>query len=111
MPGHTGTREIWDGAAEMLPPSLQLTSPGSLTASELIDPQTVAAALEHLYRNPDVLQKRSLAAYEHATQSRYSWDTVAESFDEILTGLAQRRRTHQRLHPVPHLDTTLAGGV
>jgi D-inositol-3-phosphate glycosyltransferase len=87
VPGHTGTREIWDGVAEMLPPTLSLTSPGSLTACELIDPETVAATLEHLYRNPALLQERSLAAYRHATQPQYSWDTVAESFADILTEL------------------------
>jgi glycosyltransferase involved in cell wall biosynthesis len=88
VPGHTGTREIWEGAAEMLPPSLQVTSPGSLTNSALIDPQTVAATLEHLYQDAQLLQRRSLTAYQHATQSRYSWDTVAQSFDSILSELA-----------------------
>jgi glycosyltransferase involved in cell wall biosynthesis len=92
VPGHTGTREIWDGVAEMLAPSLQLTSPGSLTASELIDPKTVAVTLERLYRNPGLLQKRSLAAYQHATEQRYHWDTIAQSFDEILTELAQQHQ-------------------
>lgn len=109
VPGHTGTLEIWDGVAEMLPPSLRLTSPGSLTASELIDPEDVARTLEHLYRNPAALQERSLAAYQHATNPRYSWDTVAQSFDEILSELTQQRRTH--IHPLPHLETTLTGGI
>jgi glycosyltransferase involved in cell wall biosynthesis len=110
VPGHTGTREIWDGAAEMLEPKLQLTSPGSLTAIELIDPQTVAVTLERLYRNPELLQKRSLAAYQRATQPRYSWDSVAESFDQILADLAEQHRPYPRLHPVPHRATTLTGG-
>jgi glycosyltransferase involved in cell wall biosynthesis len=96
VPGHTGTGEIWDGVAEMLPPSVSLTSPGSLTASELIDPRTVAATLERLYRNPELLQKRSLAAYQHATQQRYHWDTIADSFDAILTELAQQHEAHDR---------------
>lgn len=90
VPGHTGTREIWDGAAEMLAPTLSLTSPGSLTASELIDPRTVAATLERLYRDPELLQKRSLDAYQHATQAPYSWDTVANSFDQILSELVDQ---------------------
>lgn len=93
VPGHTGTREIWDGVAEMLSPTLSLTSPGSLTTSELIDPHTVAAALERLYRDPELLQKRSLDAYQHATQPTYSWDSVAESFDRILNDLAPRHES------------------
>jgi glycosyltransferase involved in cell wall biosynthesis len=90
VPGHTGTGEIWDGVAEMLTPALSLTSPGSLIASELIDPHTVATTLERLYRNPDLLQARSLSAYGHATQRRYHWDTVAQSFDEILSDLVDQ---------------------
>ena len=96
VPGHTGTGEIWASVAELLRPSLQLTSPGSLTASELIDPKTVAATLERLYHDPELLQKRSLAAYEHATQRRYHWDTVADSFDEILTELRHRPEARQQ---------------
>jgi glycosyltransferase involved in cell wall biosynthesis len=107
VPGHTGTREIWDGVAEMLTPTLSLTSPGSLTASELIDPQTVAATLEHLHRNPEVLQRRSLAAYQHATQARYSWDTVADSFDEILTELAKQHQPKSRLRSAQQQMTAL----
>jgi D-inositol-3-phosphate glycosyltransferase len=108
VPGHTGTREIWDGVAEMLPPSLSLTSPGSLTATELIDPQTVAATLERLYRNPELLQNRSLTAYRHATASRYSWDTVADSFDQILAELAQQHTANPRPRS-PHQTTVLTG--
>jgi len=107
VPGHTGTGEIWDGVAEMLEPSLQLTSPGSLTASELIDPRTVAATLERLYRNPELLQKRSLAAYRHAIQERYHWATIAESFDAILTELAQQHQADERPGFAPQPVTVL----
>lgn len=100
VPGHTGTREIWDGVAEMLTPTLSLTSPGSLTASELIDPETVAVTLERLYRNPDLLQARSIGAYEHATQARYSWDTVAQSFDRILSELIDQPEGGLRDSPI-----------
>jgi glycosyltransferase involved in cell wall biosynthesis len=93
VPRHTGTGEIWDGGAELLSPSLQLTSPGSLTDSVLIDPKTVAATLERLYRDPELLQRRSLDAYQHATESRYSWDTVAQSFDAILSDLARQQES------------------
>jgi glycosyltransferase involved in cell wall biosynthesis len=75
----------------------------------MTDSKRVAAALERLYQNPDVLQERSLAAYQRATHPRYSWDTVAESFDEILSELAQQHRTQTQ--PVPHLQTTVTGGI
>ncbi len=109
VPGHTGTGEIWDGVAEMLPSTLQLISPGSLTAIELIDPRTVAATLERLYHNPGLLQERSLAAYQHATSERYSWDTVAESFDEILTEVAQQQEAEPGSRFVQQQTTVLTG--
>jgi glycosyltransferase involved in cell wall biosynthesis len=108
VPGHTGAREIWDGAAEMLAPTLSLTSPGSLVASELIDPQTVAATLERLYQDPLLLQRRSRTAYQHATQSRYSWDTVAQSFDAVLSELAHEHESDPPLAP-PRQSTALNG--
>ncbi len=83
--------------------------PGSLTAIELIDPRTVAATLERLYHNPELLQKRSLAAYQHATSERYSWDTVAESFDEILTEVAQQQEAEPGSRFVQQQTTVLTG--
>jgi glycosyltransferase involved in cell wall biosynthesis len=111
VPGHSGPREIWEGAAEMLAPSMQITAPQSLGTSQLIAPQTVSAALERLYRDPALLLSRSLAAYRRATEPRYDWDRVADGFDRIFSELAnvgQPRRADVTRGPTPPLRSFCA---
>jgi glycosyltransferase involved in cell wall biosynthesis len=102
VPGHSGMEEVWGGAADMLPASMQVTAPGTLGTSQLIAPTTVAAALQRLYRDPELLVSRSLDAYRKATEPRYSWDVVAREFDGVLAGLIRPRPAGRPL-PIPDL--------
>jgi glycosyltransferase involved in cell wall biosynthesis len=87
VPGYSGPGSIWRGAAEMLDPSLKLIAPSVLTVANLIAPETVASALQSLYENPQMLRERSIASYERATESRYTWDAVADSFGSLIEEL------------------------
>lgn len=87
VPGYSGPGSIWNGAAEMLIPTLKIISPGALTDANLIAPETVMFALQSLYENPQLLRERSIAAYNRATESRYNWDEIAASFDLLIKKL------------------------
>lgn len=92
VPNHSGMDQVWGGAADLLPSSLQATVPGTLGTAHLIAPATVAAALQRLYDDPEELVRRSLDAYRRATEPRLSWDAVAEEFDDLLGKLINTER-------------------
>jgi glycosyltransferase involved in cell wall biosynthesis len=84
VPGHSGPGSIWNGHAEMLEPSLRVTTPGLQTDAQLIAPATVAVTLEELYRNEDLLFSLSTAAYKLATNPAHRWDSIADRFGQLL---------------------------
>jgi glycosyltransferase involved in cell wall biosynthesis len=50
----------------------------------------VAAALDNLYSDPQRRQQLAQAAYQAALNPEYSWDTIADRFDDLFAELAQR---------------------
>ena len=55
-------------------------------------PAAVAAALDRLYTDPDLLRARSLAAYRTATQPAYHWDQIAVQWHTLFAELLERCR-------------------
>jgi hypothetical protein len=47
-----------------------------------------AAALGNLYHDPQHCQQLARAAYQAAQNREYSWDTIAERFDDLFAELA-----------------------
>lgn len=92
VPGHSGPGSVWADAAELLTPAMRVTTPSTMADAQLIAPQTVAEALERLYRDRALLRRRSLAAYERAISPRYDWDAIAGSFDGLLAEFAPHPR-------------------
>jgi glycosyltransferase involved in cell wall biosynthesis len=84
VPRHSACAEIWEGAAELLEPALSITQEGILTEGQLIAPEEVARALDRLYLSPDLLTRRSAAAYAVATRPEYRWDDVASRWDALF---------------------------
>lgn len=109
VPGHSGPGSVWPGAAELLAPTMRVTTPSTMADAQLIAPQTVAEALELLYRDRALLRRRSLAAYERATDQRYGWDAIAGSFDSLLAEFASH---HHDADPAdgPPLASTFVSG-
>lgn len=96
VPRHSACAEIWEGAAELMEPTLSITQEGILTEGHLIAPEEVAAALGRLYADPSLLARRAAAAYAVATRPGYRWDAIARRWDalfqEALAARAARRR-------------------
>jgi D-inositol-3-phosphate glycosyltransferase len=87
VPRHSACAEIWDGAAELMEPAVSLTMEGILTEGWLVTPEEVAAALERLYASPDLLRRRSAAAFRAATRPDFHWDDVARRWDALFRQL------------------------
>jgi D-inositol-3-phosphate glycosyltransferase len=88
VPRHTSCEELWEGAAELMEPSFTLTQEKILIEGHYVTPETVAASLETLYRDPERLRLRSRQAYENATRPEYDWDRIAGQwsglFEEVI---------------------------
>ncbi|MGK9237364.1 hypothetical protein KXS07_37130 [Inquilinus limosus] len=84
VPGFSAPGEIWRGAAELLEPSVTLHHPALSFEEKIIAPETVAAALERLYRDPELRAERARQAYAVATDPRYAWNTLAARWRRVL---------------------------
>lgn len=73
VPGHGACRELWEGSALLL--------------DEATTAEGVAAALEALYRDPELRNRLSAAARANATRPDLSWEAVALRWDEVLRSL------------------------
>lgn len=102
IPDHSGCSELWKNHAEMLAPSLSITSTQLLREYYIISPAAVAAALERLYRDRNYLDKMSRAAFENATRPEYRWQTISEQWRALfLEELKKLPQTFQVSENVP----------
>jgi hypothetical protein len=66
VPGFGNCEELWRGAAELFPQALTLFHKDFRFEEKLIAPQSVAEAIERLYRDPGYRRHQALAAYTRA---------------------------------------------
>jgi len=74
----------------MLEPGVSFTNERTLTDARLVAPRSVADALDALYADQDYLRAMSLTAYKLATQPTYSWDGIAERWDNVFMRLLEQ---------------------
>jgi D-inositol-3-phosphate glycosyltransferase len=89
VPDHTACAEVWSGRAEMIPPAKRITPWFSTLEMGEVSAEGVAQALSNLYDNPQRRQQLSQAAYQAALNPEYSWDAVADRFDDLFAELVQ----------------------
>jgi D-inositol-3-phosphate glycosyltransferase len=88
VPDHTACAELWRGSAELIPPARSYVPEFSPLEMGEVSPEGVARALEALYRDPARRQELARAAVSVAQDPAYSWDAVAQQFDELFVELA-----------------------
>jgi glycosyltransferase involved in cell wall biosynthesis len=81
-------RELWAGAAEVVPAEDTGVPAFSPLAMRSVSAEGVAAALERLYADREHLRAMSEAALENARQPRYSWDAIGEQWLALLDEVA-----------------------
>jgi glycosyltransferase involved in cell wall biosynthesis len=93
VPAHSACAEIWSGRAEMIQPARSYIPEFSALELAEVSAAGVAAALDNLYHDPQRRQQLAHAAYQAAQNPEYSWDTIAERFDDLFAELARRTPT------------------
>ncbi len=88
VPDHSACAELWRGRAELIPPARRYIPTFSSLELGEVSADGVAEALENLYCNPEHCRHLAQAAFEAAQNPEYSWDAIAERFDEMFAGLA-----------------------
>jgi glycosyltransferase involved in cell wall biosynthesis len=89
VPAHSACAEIWSGRAEMIQPARSYIPEFSALELAEVSAAGVAAALDNLYHDPQRRQQLAQAAYQAAQNPGYSWDTIAERFDDLFAELAR----------------------
>lgn len=84
MPALGACQEMWGGAALLVPAARQGTPPGEWFEYHATAPADLAAAMERLYRDRELLAQSSWDCYTRATQAGWSWDSVAGQWRELL---------------------------
>jgi hypothetical protein len=86
VPDHTSFRENWTGAAELVATTGTDTVAHEHAEMYTVSPDGVAAALDRLYRDPDLRAARATAAWTRATAPTYRWSAIAARLAAILGG-------------------------
>jgi glycosyltransferase involved in cell wall biosynthesis len=89
VPAHSACAEIWSGRAEMIQPARSYIPEFSALELAEVSAAGVAAALDNLYHDPQRRQQLAQAAYQAAQNPEYSWDAIAERFDDLFAELTK----------------------
>ncbi|HEX2296261.1 MAG TPA: glycosyltransferase family 4 protein [Actinomycetota bacterium] len=81
MPDHSACAELWRDKALLVPVEEGREEDG------IVSRDGVVAALETLYRDPDLRDALGKAACRYALEPRFDWDAIAESWRTLLTGV------------------------
>jgi glycosyltransferase involved in cell wall biosynthesis len=90
VPDHSACAELWRGRAEMIEPARRYVPEFSVLEMGEVSAEAVADALDNLYRDPQRRQHLAQAAYQAALNPDYTWDAVAERFDDLFAELTHR---------------------
>jgi glycosyltransferase involved in cell wall biosynthesis len=63
-----------------------------------VSAEGVAQALNNLYDDPQRRQQLARAAFEAAQNSAYSWDAIAQRFDDLFVELAVDKNLRRLSH-------------
>jgi D-inositol-3-phosphate glycosyltransferase len=89
VPDHSACAELWRGRAEMIEPARRTVPEFSVLEMGEVSAQGVADALDNLYRDPQRRQQLAQAAYDAALNPDYTWDAIAQRFDDLFAELAR----------------------
>jgi D-inositol-3-phosphate glycosyltransferase len=84
VPRHSACEELWRDSALLLDPTLSVVNDKILTEAWLVSPESVAEALERLYRDRELLAELSELAYRNANRPDYRWEAISARWDSIF---------------------------
>jgi glycosyltransferase involved in cell wall biosynthesis len=89
VPRHSACAEVWRGRGEMIEPARRYIPEFSILEMGEVSAEGVAEALGKLYDDPQRRRQLAQAAHEAALNPEYSWDSIAERFDELFAEMAR----------------------
>ena len=84
VPDHTACTELWAGRGELIPISKSYIPEFSPLEMGEVSAESVAQALERLYRDPVRRAALGQAAFRAAANPAYSWDAIALQFEQLF---------------------------
>lgn len=93
VPRHSACAELWSGSAIMLEPVSTQEHEALGMLRHLVDPQTVAEALERLYSDQDYRQEMAGLALARAQAPDVNWHQIGQQWHGLLAAQMGRRRT------------------
>lgn len=84
VPRHTACAELWQDGAVMMEPAFKVINEKVLTDAWLVTPESVAEALEKLYRDRSFLSEMSERAFQVATRPEYRWENISRQWDALF---------------------------
>ncbi|HMV84454.1 MAG TPA: glycosyltransferase family 4 protein [Blastocatellia bacterium] len=98
VPRHSACAELWQDESQsnalLLEPAMSLIYEKILTEGWLVTPESVAEALEQLYRNRELLAEMSARAYSVATRPEYRWQAISERWDAMFLQVLDEGRAN-----------------
>lgn len=89
VPDHSACSELWRGRGELIPPARSYTPDFSVLEMGELSAEGIAQALDHLYHDPNRREELARAAFTAAQNPEYSWDSIAQRFDDLFLALAR----------------------
>ena len=90
VPDHSACAEIWRGRGELIEPARRYMPEFSVLEMGEVSAEGVAQALDNLYRDPQRRQQLAQAAHQAALNPDYTWDAIAERFDDLFAELTRQ---------------------
>jgi D-inositol-3-phosphate glycosyltransferase len=89
VPRHSACAELWRGRGELIEPVRRYVPEFSVLEMGEVSAESVAEALDKLYHDPQRCQQLAQAAYQAALNPDYTWDAIAERFDDLFAELVR----------------------
>ena len=87
VPDHSACKELWSGLGQLIPVTKYYIPDFTVLEMGEVSVDGVADSLEHLYSNPQHQQELAKACYESTQREEYSWDSVAQKFDDLFVSI------------------------
>ncbi|MCG8458096.1 MAG: glycosyltransferase [Holophagales bacterium] len=101
VPCHTACRELWRGAAELLPTTASVPRLGAPLEARNTTAEAVAAALERLYADPEHRYRMARAARANATRPEYQWSHIGRRWQRLFQRRIEARDPPDRIEAAP----------
>lgn len=90
VPDHSACSEIYKDTGILIPTHCELMlDGGAMTRGKLVSAEEVAKAMELIYTDRDLYKELANKSVEKFSSKQYQWETIADTWDLIFTGVLE----------------------